>query len=871
VTVDRPPLESQPEIDEMDHVSVGVEGKSRAVNELQELGHAPPGQSVVQEALVELGQYLSDNLPPLMVADSLTVLTRVPPHHVAAEIAAWATGQQSAGGLPLADYYYHGLRKVQLVGEFRLVPPSLFDPFFTQLKNTILEGVAAPDRDRLAADLVRLSEGRSVSVEKVEVLHRPAGTDDSPAEATGADGAGRGAPGARAPQDVRLNLPPGFELNPQALRRLEVLLKRLGPLATATTPERRDVVAAEAFATVAAGASSSHEMDAQLAEFNAAGLAYGTYELFRALGENLPGWWAPGLADTTDGADPGLAAMERLVTLAEDRVEASRRFREMIENAIEQFNSGALGRAVKMFDLALKMIERGEVLAESVESLRERGHEALDPESIAELVKEDNPQGIPRVVLHFFPALSPERLLDDLQREGRRDRRQTLLALIESHGDDGREAVFDRLVHRPDELAEVYLFRNLVHLLRRIPRSVNTTWPQEHEIARIIRFLVPERPLLLVKEIVAYLSDAHNPVADQALRGFLTRLEEVESSPDTPDEERAHIRFRLDATCRALAASDDPQAWEALLDHALRPDAEPADALKRLKGLGRRDLSASPEVVNRLIDAALEEVGGHEGGGADPSASASLAGIVSALASTRTPQVRGLLETVAKRVPEGVAGQHAARLLREYDDAPGAAGVVPEGSLLGDLGLFALPALLQSLGDLRSTGTVTFTDRDEQELARVMLDDGMVIDARAGDLSGSPAVWQLLERPFAGRFSFVPDGGTLPPDVAEPQEVTVLLLEGMKRSDELRLAEALVPGDLQLAATVDGPPPVPDEDDEGLIQGVWVALAAGRTVSECEGALAVDAFRVWRAAASWVEAGALESAGSPVGTSAEPS
>ena len=74
----------------------------------------------------------------------------------------------------------------------------------------------------------------------------------------------------------------------------------------------------------------------------------------------------------------------------------------------------------------------------------------------------------------------------------------------------------------------------------------------------------------------------------------------------------------------------------------------------------------------------------------------------------------------------------------------------------------------------------------------------------------------------------MPDGGTLPPDVAEPQEVTVLLLEGMKRSDELRLAEALVPSDVPLAALVEGPPPVPDEEDAGLIQGVWAALAAGR-------------------------------------------
>jgi hypothetical protein len=117
-----------------------------------------------------------------------------------------------------------------------------------------------------------------------------------------------------------------------------------------------------------------------------------------------------------------------------------------------------------------------------------------------------------------------------------------------------------------------------------------------------------------------------------------------------------------------------------------------------------------------------------------------------------------------------------------------------------------------------------------------------------------------MERPFASRFAFVPHGGTLPADVEEPEEVTVLLLEGMKRSDELRVAEALVPGEVPLVARVEECPPVPDEDDVGLTRGLWAALGGGRTVSECERALAVDAFRVWRAAARWVEAGALEPA-----------
>ena len=82
-------------------------------------------EGVVLEALSELRQYLSDRLAPLRVTGSLTVLTRVPPQRVAAEIGSWAKAQQGVGGLPLTDYYFHGLRKVHIVGEFRLLPPPL--------------------------------------------------------------------------------------------------------------------------------------------------------------------------------------------------------------------------------------------------------------------------------------------------------------------------------------------------------------------------------------------------------------------------------------------------------------------------------------------------------------------------------------------------------------------------------------------------------------------------------------------------------------------------------------------------------------------------------------------------------------------------
>ena len=811
----------------------------------------PPSDAVVQEALTELGQYLSDSLAPLMVADSLTVLTRVPPHKVAAEIGIWAAAQHTNGGFGLTDYYFHGLRKVHIVGEFRLLPPALFDPFFQRLQSTVLSGIPESERERLASELAGLSEARTVSVEQVARLHRPGGADALSERS--ADEEVAPSPG------VRLDLPPGFELNPLALRRLEALLNRLAQLAPSAPPARRDILVAEAFTTVARGVSSSSDMDAQLAEFRSAGLAFSTYELFRALGEKLPGWWAPGLASEGEDADHGLAAMEQLITLAEDRVEASRRFREMIENGVEQFNSGALGRAVRIFDLALKMIDGGEVVPESIDGLRERGHEALDPDRIAGLLEDGHPQAFPRAILRFFHAFAPDRLLDSLKGEERRVRRTIQLALLETHGDDGREAVFNRLVNRPEQLADVYLLRNLVHLLRRIPRSVNTTWSQEHEIARIIRFMVPESPLLVIQEIAAYLSSTRNAVASQTLRGFLRRLREVLGSPDTPDDERPHLRHCVNATCRALAGCDDPRSWDAVVRDGVRWESEPVDAQRRLAALGRRDLAEAPRLVSRLIDTALEGLGEGADEQMSPEREARLSGVLAALASTRTPPVQTLLETVSGRFPKHAVGEEARRLLDEIDAAQ-ATGSTAEGGLVGDLDLFTLPSLLQMLAEVRSTGIVTLTNQEEEPVAQIVIDHGVVMDARTGELQGCDAAWQLIERPFAGRFAFIPHEPEASSDRGERLDMTGLILEGMKRHDELRVAEALVPGDVPLMARVESPPPVAGEDDERVLDDVWGALAAGRTVRECEQAVPVDAFRIWRAAACWLEADAFEPA-----------
>jgi hypothetical protein len=64
------------------------------------------------------------------------------------------------------------------------------------------------------------------------------------------------------------------------------------------------------------------------------------------LAQSLPGWGAlptaPGAAPSAAGLE--IKAMRQIVSLAEDPAEAGKRFRELVHVAIEQFNTGHLGR-----------------------------------------------------------------------------------------------------------------------------------------------------------------------------------------------------------------------------------------------------------------------------------------------------------------------------------------------------------------------------------------------------------------------------------------------------------------------------------------------------------------------------------------------
>lgn len=831
----------------------------------------------VQEALHELSQYLSDTLPPLMVADGIRVLSAQPPTLVAEQIRAWAAAQYQGrvGGLPVSDYVFHALKKIHLLAELRLVPTDATQRFIAALL-PIVEGFC-PDEDRalLRGNVLRLGVAESALVSPVETIYRQIGSErplasrgraeptlaGSPTGAVAASEPGTPSTAAAIPAS-----PPWSEETARGLARLGLLAERIersaGQAGGQPPPE---AIAAQLLATAATASRTSRELEENLARIARLGVEVpGTGALFRRLSESLPDWGVPVNPDADETVGPAargsvVGAMRRIVTLSGDPAEGARRFQEMVGTAIEQLNAGNLGRAVTMFGLAEQIIRKERVEKAVAQSIRARAHEQVDTAAVRSLAdRPENHAGL-RSVLEFFPALRPDGLLEALREERRRDARRYFLALLEVHGAPAREAALERLATELRETGggqDWYFLRNLLYVLRRVPRQEAV--PSEVELDLLFRLSEPSRPAPLVKEALANLGQTRHERAEQVLVARLSQLESALGKAG--GVARDDIHQLLDRTCASLARQATPAALRAVAEHGLSTAGGAGPALSRLSHLASHDLSTQEGVVERLVKALRASLPVRILGlVVSSSTDGDARSLIQALSGTPAPSVLRLLEEIAKKYPDRELGRQARAALgaaeapRRPAEAPGTA------NLEGDLGVFGLPTLLQTFEQTQATGVLSLRGGKGETIGSITLEGGAVRGASAGGLLGLPAFYQLLERPSAATFRFTRREmlGTGEDSLGALQPVMALLLEGMRRYDELERARALVPDDARFRPTTVRPTRHPLEDDTALLSTLWAKAVEGATAAECDEAASVDAFRTRRALAHWVEEGAL--------------
>lgn len=851
---------------------------------------AQPPNPELQEALIELQQYLSDAVAPLIVADSVQLLMKYPPDVVANAIRAWTGAQYrrgSAAAVPVSDYLFHTLKKIHMMAEFRLVPREPLEVYLAGLRPLILQLCPAEDRAMLIENLGRLGEAPA-SISPAQNIFRQAQTEGSGARTSASASAGGAGSGASSGAGSG-----SAQTQADTLHRFSLVLERLEaqgglsrPAAGGPAPvAARGTVgpagpsaplapgAAEALAFAARSSHSAEELEARLARLKEMGLEAGTDSVFRALAQTLPGWVMPGMVSSSGAPSVpesgALGAMRRIITETEDPVEAGKRFQEMVRAGIDRFNEGSLPQAVSMLELAERLTSEKKVDAGTVELVRRRLGDTLDGEQLRKFTEKPEQHSLLRKVLQFFTAFRPEGLLEELRREQKRDRRRLILALLEVHGATARATAYEDLSRVPSRAVddeEWFYRRNLVYLLRRIPKSAEASFDEESEV--VLRHAQLGLPLVLVKEAVATLAQYKDERAEQGLTQLLFEIEGMLAEPEGAPYEAKDLRALLDRVAATLGKLPAPRARRALIDHAGRKQPALGDTVARLTELGGQDMSEDPETVDQLLALLKANLPFKLLGMTLRQNDQNLVRIVEALASTPTPSVRRALEEMVSRFGAQDAGRAAKRALSGFDrpkpaepaaETIAAAPGVPEASaasLQGDLEVFGLPALLQSLAESSASGSLTLRGpKGGDVFASIALRGGKLSEIRRGHLHGEEAFYQLFEKPVPGQFSFVK--GDPPASAESPREVLPLTLEAMRRYDEFQEAAVLVPDGVRLERTSVTATPFPGEKDGSFLQAVWERVSQGATPVDCEAAVASDSYRIRRVLAHWVENGAL--------------
>lgn len=824
--------------------------------------------SELREALEELQQYLSDTLPPLVVADAFKVLLQYSPELLASNIHSWTVSQYRGDvKVPVSDYLFHAVKKVHLMGEFHLVPRGPFETFLEELKERVLVYCPEGDREFLRGNLMRLKDATSTSATSasVDVLFRQ----------IPASGGSHGLATAAASKTAEV--PAGEDLH--NLRRLSFLLDRLereigsggGPGARNAAP-----LASQALAAAARTSRSGKEFEEYLGRLREMGVNVNTGDVFKSLGSSLPGWTVGAFGEDARVAEvpasPALEAMRRMVTETEDPAEGSRRFQEMVRSAIERFNQGSLAQSGTMIDLANRIIADRAIDPVAAQAIRKKGDEELDPERLRKYAESADLHTQLRKVLNFFLALTPEGLLTDLRREVKRERRRLLLLLLEVHGPAAREAALADL--RPsfgrgaaDE--EWYYRRNLLYLLRRIPRPPGA--PLDEDVDLAVRHVELRFPAPLVKEAIANLGQLKHPKAEQTLVALLQDLEAVLlSKPDPALYDPRESRLLLDRVVAALARFGTPGAHKAVVEHGLKRKPELGDTVARLAELAGQDLSDDHEALSSLLGALKSSAPFKLFGLVLQQNDQSVFQLIEALSTTPAPEVRAAFEELVRRFGVHDIAKAAAKALAAFAELPaagaaasGAGSSAPAATLSGDLDIFGLPALLQTLAESRVNGSLLIKDRKGEVYATIVLRSGKLKACRTGVLSGDEAFYQLLERPLPGTFLFSRSAQSGSDESASSpmlREILPLSLEGMRRYDEFQQAASLVPDDAALKPTEIKPTPHPNERDGILFRDLWTRVSQGGTPRDCEASVAADSYRIRRLLAHWVAAGALVAA-----------
>jgi hypothetical protein len=391
------------------------------------------------------------------------------------------------------------------------------------------------------------------------------------------------------------------------------------------------------------------------------------------------------MQETTAWAEEGVAPL----FAPEDAGLAWDQFEKLVIAAVGHFNRGSLLQAANLLDFAEALHAEQAFDRTRVDRVRDRLGQALDGGRLRAAAEHPPDRPLLRIVLHFFSAFACGALLDALRSEPRRERRRWFLLMLEAHGAPARAAAAARLMTPLDpapDVEEWYCRRNLLHLLRRIPRADGLPADQDVDIA--VRHARLGIPSFVLKEAIGLLGQIRNERAELALSRLLQEVEDMMRARDSYSETR-NLPAIADRAATALSGFPGQRARRAVIDYAERAFVNSGRPMTSLSALGHYDLSSDEITVDRLVglirrgrhsslSSKLLFQGGDERDG-------EIIPVIEALAATPLPVVRRALEDVARRHPAKGSGRAAARVLANLP-RPDPSAVKHDGTRSSDSG-----------------------------------------------------------------------------------------------------------------------------------------------------------------------------------------
>jgi hypothetical protein len=781
----------------------------------------------IQTALFDLQRYLLDEIPPITAWDSIATLMEQPPALLMRQVHAWTVEQGQKQAAPMADFLFHALKKVFMVGELKLIDRGAVLEYLDRVEPLALQLCPAEDRDLLKSNLAAMRVSRNVSASKVDIA--PRAEQAKPSAPLDADAA-------------------------RTAKRFTLIIDRLAR-AIGGAPATPQTVGQ--LVTLATSNSRNEE---ELADYMQrvkpiAGDAVRDANLFKLLGDSLPAWDIVAPLH----AAPQINAMKKIVSMAGDPIAGAKRLRELLTAAIDQFNGGNLSAAISMLELAEVTIVEKKIDATSVERIRAEAVDAMRPDQLKKYTENKAKHVLLRKALSFFPALTKEGLFAELRGEARPERRRSILGLLEAYGNDGRGtalAELDAELQRKPEEVDTYYLRNLIYLLHRVARESDDG--MDKEIDALGRASARGQNIYVIKEAATALGQIKT---DGCVKLLTMRLAEIEATllrSDTSMYPMDEMQKVLDRIAGALGRIGTPAALKTLARHGMKANVLLGDTRARLATLSQHDLAFDEETMNLLIKAVREDLPSGLLGRLILKKQPSTIRAMEALSGTRSEAVDELFREIAGKYCDQEIGKAAAKFLAAAESARVAPQVAAAASLSGELEFFGLPSVMQSLAEMRATGLLTVSTKQGEIAGKLVFGEGKFLNAMTGQLKGVDAVYQLLERPVTGAFAFVPYPPERVKSTIPPSEVMPLLMEGIRRHDEFNQACTIAPDDAVLKPTGSKPAPHEDERDAALIREVWVKAQSGVPVGSWESQIPADAYRVRRLVAHWMEQGALQ-------------